>query len=425
MCEHFTIAVPLALAFLVTSHDASQDSEAEPRYDLRLTIQVDDPIAASLKVNMKGTLEVSLVGQVTTKEVELTRDIRFVDEYTMLEDERWDAIRTYVRWFGTEGNSVVDSELNGVRALFRLRDNRHRVEIDDRSIRVESLNGLLEQAQSVGIWFGLPKAVPIGGEFKIDATSLLYLLTDAKAELADVFGSFVLRSVDENELAVLEGRLGAVEESEDLTQSHEGDCTMKVDIPGGRLLQLEWNGTSNMRAKAPGVTMKGSASFEVKLSTMIGPAARKMLGRKPVYRGVRRKLQGENLTVELPSHWFPVGGEDANRFLTSVHGSETPVAIEFKVMRIPVGSFEEVVESALSSLKEEVGKMSVRTVRSQFGKGKASRYENDGEKFLLELYPFGNTRLLRLRLFGLPEAFSKELKNWKTILRTIEKTAGR
>ena len=313
MCEHFTIAVPLALAFLVTSHDASQDSEAEPRYDLRLTIQVDDPIAASLKVNMKGTLEVSLVGQVTTKEVELTRDIRFVDEYTMLEDERWDAIRTYVRWFGTEGNSVVDSELNGVRALFRLRDNRHRVEIDDRSIRVESLNGLLEQAQSVGIWFGLPKAVPIGGEFKIDATSLLYLLTDAKAELADVFGSFVLRSVDENELAVLEGRLGAVEESEDLTQSHEGDCTMKVDIPGGRLLQLEWNGTSNMRAKAPGVTMKGSASFEVKLSTKIGPAARKMLGRKPLVFGnglkhsfywtgrdasqVRQHLQGRQLVT--------------------------------------------------------------------------------------------------------------------------------
>ena len=423
MSSVFSLVALLALA--LSSHSAGQESEAEPTYDLRLNVKVDDPIAASLKVDVKGTLEISSGGSVTTQDVALTRDLRFVDEYTVLEDDRWAATRTYVRWFGTEGGSVVDSELNGVRALFQLKDDSYTVEFVDRSTRTETLNGLLEQAENVGIWFGLPGAVPIGGEFEIDAASLLSLLTDARSELAEASGSLVLRSVDEEGVAVLEGRLSAVEESEDLTQSHEGDCRMKVGIPGGRLLQLEWSGASNMHSKTSGVTLKGSAAFDVELSTKIGPAARKMLARKPVYRDVPRELREEGLAVELPSHWFPISGDGVSLFLTSLHGSETPVAVEFKVMRVAAGSFEEVAEAALSILEKQVGKMAVRSVRSQLGTGKSARFENDGEKFLVEMYPLGKTRLLRLRLFGSPGPFSKELKNWKAIRRTIERAGGK
>lgn len=421
----FAITRSLGLAFLLTHHIAGQDSEAGPEYDLRLNIRIGEPIAASLKVNMDATVEVTAGGKVTKNRIETAVDLRFVDKYTLLEDGRWDATRTYVRWFATEGNSVVDSELNGVRVFFKLEDERHEIKLDDRLLPAESIDGLLEQAQSVGIWFGLPEAVPIGGEFDIDPTSLLSLLTDAKTELTSADGSFVLRSVDENQVAVLEGRLSAVEEREDMTQSYEGDCTMEVDIPGGRLMRLEWSGTSRMRAGVQGVTMKGSAWFEVKLSTMIGPAAQGMLKRKPVYRNVPRKLPRERLAVELPSHWFHLEGENATQFLTSIHGAEAPVAIEFKVIEIPIGSFKGVVEKAMSDIDEDVTKMSVRNVTSQFGKGRSARYENEGVKFLLEFYPLDNSRLLRLRIFGPPRAFSRELKNWRTIRRTIEELGGK
>jgi len=315
--------------------------------------------------------------------------------------------------------------MTGARTRITRRDGEFSLELEDRMVRESETADLMNCTRSVA-WFELPEAVGVSEEFTLEPVFLAALLSDQQVDSTK--GRFVLKEVDGKGQATLEGQLLVAGTDVQHPKSRcvlEGACTLVVDTSEKRLLSAEWKGEARLTLDDGEVQGSGIGTFESRLSATTGVPAREALARKITYRDVPRTLDNAQVSFDLPSHWFDLEGEEAEVFRTSVHGAESLVTLEFRVFAVERGSHDGVVDAALAQIQKDVKLVDQKGVTSPLGKGRSARFRSqtdDGKPYesLVEFYPCGADRLLRVQLYGEPKAFADELKAWPKIQHTLK-----
>ena len=436
--DHFDIVAPLTTLIadeilsatpdeplVLTDDEIAEAWAARPRvHDLSLGVNVGEPILCRIESRARGEVTTRVGGGAAERRtIEHASEVEFVDEYTTLDDDGWTATRTYTRWTSEQDGRATDPEFNGARVLYS-QDEQVEVELDgDRQARRAEIEALLEQAEFVGVWFGLPTDAVEGEPFWFDAASMLHALFDLKlGELQGHEAVLRIDSVDEDWIASLSGhvRCETVEEETGVAirTAFAGEWTMRVDIPNGRLLELELEGTAEATSESDAVELTGSLDCEVRLTTEIGRPVQQALRRKPVFRPVPRALDEIGVDLELESDWFFAGPDDKELvFQTCLEGE--PVHLALTTIAISEGEHEAVIDAAIDKIRADVGEVDVDGVRAPLGRGSELRFSTPDAEFLVALYPLGPDKLLRARLWGAPDALAEQAKGWPRIRKSL------
>ena len=389
--------------------------------DVSLDVDVGKPILASMKASFEGSFEVRVEGVLGEEQLEVEQELVFVDEYSSLEEAAWTGSRTYVQWFETHNGEVADWELNGVRCDLSNTDGEIYADTASRYVRESTLNYLLNQEESLGIWMRLPDAVRLGESFEADPTALAYLLLSVEGELTESSATLVLESVDEAHVGLVRGQASVTESQHDgVTATYEGEWAMEIDLSERRIRHLTWGGTSSAALRRPGLAVEGEGDFEIELSTEPGPAAERALRKKPEYRDVPREVESLGLAVTLPSHWFELSSDEGGEFATSVHSAESLVNLELHAFPHDGDDTKTALVETMDVIAEEVPEMKPKSASSGLGRGYSGTFEDDDLSFLIELYPLGERRLLRVRMYGPADAARKEFKAWTKPRKSME-----
>jgi len=362
-------------------------------------------------------------------------EVEFVDEFTALDQPAagdFDARRTYVGWReGADEDVPEDNELSGARVLVTRRAGTIAVELEGRIARKKELERVLDQVEGIA-WIELPVAAVAGEAFALEPAALVRVLLDLEGELKSAQGRFTLASVDGQGLATLTGTLLAAaqpEEPANAQATFEGECTLLVDTRARRLQGASWKGQATLFMEDEEASLSGKGTFESRLQLAAGAAAREALARKVVYRDVPRQLDQAEVGLELPSHWFERDlGEEGGTgelFSTAVHGDTQLVSLEFRVFALEGAAADATIDAALAAIGEENALFDEKGVSCPLGKGRSARYRFTDEALgevesLIELYPCGRDRLLRVQLYGSREAFSAELRAWSKTQKTLK-----
>lgn len=427
----------LALPFvLLAAGAAAQDAAlaqdaAMARHDLRLAPRVGEPVLVTLHSELALQNEITTGKKRTKASFEHASDLEFVDEFLVLDQPAagdFDARRTYVRWHeGESKDRPGDNELTGVRALVTRRDGVYALALDDRLARETEMQRVLAHVESIA-WFELPAAIGPGESFALEPAELVFVLLDQDREIASTKGLFTLKSVDPAGLATIEGQLMAATKTNEADASQatfDGPCTLVVDTRAQRLQGAVWKAQARVVMDDGTMRVDGKGTLEAELSLAAGAPAKEALARKPAFRDVPRAFDGAGIELELPSHWFDRGAEDSALFGTTLYGAETMVSLELRAFALGDEAADAVIDAVLGGLEKEYKLFDTKGASSPLGKGRSARYrigagDDEPLEALVEFYPCGRDKLLRVHLMGVPAAFEVELKAWPKVQRSLK-----
>lgn len=408
---------------------ALQEGASAGTLDLRLVPRVGEPVRVQRTLRIDAALEVSAGEKKARLPLRYESRLEYVDELTALDQPApgdLDVLRTFLRREQDEGKGIPrDDELTGAVALVTRRSGELAVELQDRLMRKSEMEDLLWACESV-VWPELPAQLGVGQSCTLEPVALTALLGELAVDSAR--GTFVLEGVDDRGVATLAGELQAVGHDPKEARNRsvlEGECRLAVDTNAKRAVRIAWKGQMTLSGDDGEAQTRGKGTFECELSADTGASAREALARKLVFRDVPRTLSLAPVALELPSHWFGVGGEEAEMFQTTVHGAEAKVSLEFRVFAVERAAHADTIEAALEKIAESVKLTDKKSVSTGLGKGRSARFRSqfdDGRPYesLIEYYPCGADRLLSAQLFGEPGAFAVEMKLWSEVRSSLE-----
>ena len=425
----------LLALFLIPSPCLAQTEVPDPAtatHDLRVELRSDQPLFADLRFEVRLSGEASSAAKAKKLEYRMQSHLEYVDELLARDQPAAgdiDIRRTYLRWEEdvTEGRGkpvASDNSIVGSRALITRHGKELGMELVDRLAPKKELEILLRHSDSA-FWIELPVGIHVGETFQADPTGLVCLVVGDEFKARSSPSKFTLRDVDGDGVATLDSPIVAMVEDEESHGTFEGLCTLAVDTRGKFVRGMDWKGTTLLLMEGGAVQAKFKGNFDARLSVQAGDASRKALERKPNYRSIPRKLKKAPLTIELPSHWYAVEGEEAETFRTTVHGAESPFTLELQFFDVSSQEFDSVVDSAVSKLGKDFRLSGMKNITSPLGKGRTMRFQtksDDGAvySFLLEFHPCGPSQMVRTRLVGPESSFDTELREWPSTLRTFE-----
>jgi len=434
MLAMHTIPAPRSLSLVLLSILIPASRSPGEAVDLRLVPRTDDPVLVDVRLELNLEMEIVAGKKRSKAPFEHLSEVEFVDEFTALDQPAagdFDARRSYLKWEETSQDEREDNEMTGVRVRVTRRAGTLSAELDGRMARKSELERVIDHAESLS-WFELPAEARPEEPFLVEPESLVRVLLDVDGDVTSSKAQLELASVDDAGLATLTGTLLAAvrqREAESGQATFQGTCTVVVDTRAHRLSSADWKGQASLSLAGGEVTTNGKGTFAAQLSFSNGAAAREALARKVVYRDVPRTLDQAPVGFELPSHWFEreLAGEAAGSelFSTSLHGDDFMVSLEFRVFALEGDSADSTIDAALATLDEQYDLHEQKPVSCPLGKGRSVRFRLDDAELgkvesLLELYPCGRDRLLRVQLLGKGDGFDVERKAWSKVQKTLK-----
>ncbi len=394
--------------------------------DVSVRATVGRPLLVSLEAEHEGNVTLTLPTGPTDRRLSVRRSLRVVDEFQRVEEDRWEATRRFVRWFREEDGAVRDPEANGLTFRFQQRDGRGDVQCaDDRAIRTEFLDRLLDQIGSVGLYLHLPSEATALEPFAFDGSSVASFLLGLSGELVDAKGALQLEGLDEAGLATLRGKLLVRERQEQGTlrfdSRYDGDLTVVIDTTAHRVARIAYRGRSSAAGGegSIGVDARGRFTIEVEAADASKGEAAEAADAPAVQRDVVRALDGLGVTVTLPSHWFPVDTEQGAGFVSSLLGDDEAGAyLEVFRLDVPADQVDAAYRRARESVTGDGEAATLEDVRSPLGHGVKTMLSLDGLFTHVEIYPLP-TALIRVRLQGTEDVLDEALEQYESIRASL------
>lgn len=389
-----TLLLPLVLP--------SEDPPAA--VDLRVYVEEHERTRVDVTRKFTGSLRrLPASGEPTDIPIDRAEDLRVVDEYQKVVAGQTEMTRRVVRWQVTDQGRVQDPELAGLEVHYQQSGGQYHLTTGNgRRALKPTVDRLLNQAESVGAFLKLPQQARPGESFQIDCRGLLPLLLDADRPARVAFAEVAVDQL-EGPLALLKGTMRAelVETSGEVTLEsvHTGDCRIAIDVQRHRLQSIDWQGDVTLVGADPAAELEGTARFEVHLETAAGPAADNAWDAQPLYRDVERHLAALGVVITLPSHWYLLPAADDEWLLqTTALAGGAEINLELKAFastdqRLDLQATE---ESIVAEMADAKGK----PCSSGLGEGRSLAFDNQGLQFVIDLFPLGTDRILRVRLYG-------------------------
>ncbi|MFH0944699.1 MAG: hypothetical protein V2A76_05830 [Planctomycetota bacterium] len=411
-------ALPL-VTFPVLAQEEAAPTPSETVYDLRVFAGVGKPIHVTVESDFNGVMRGEIFGAAKEMKSSQSQESEFVDEYLVLDEDVQEWTRTILRWYSEQDSVICDPELTGVRLHYVWKDGQGDLDTSGRMVSNENLDKLNKQRGSVGVWVPLPEEAKAGQEFAADMTTLLPLLMDEAGKIDTSSASFSLDSVDENQVAKLNGSLSVVMNLDGgglpMRTVTAGDCVMLVDLARHQVQSIFWQGTTSAEAQKGAVELQGEGRFKVNLKVQWGPAVEKALKKRLTFRSVPRSVAALGLSFTAPSHWFHLDESDGvTRYMTGLFdGAE--VMIEYSAFDVPSGQYKEFLKGVEDGVRENNPDMKAKGTSSPLGKGRAFEFEIDGSRYLAEMFPLPGDRMLSARCYAPASLFPEALKEYVKI----------
>lgn len=414
----------------------SPQDAAAATYDLGFDTRADRPLFAELRFEMKAELGAGSGNKAKKLIVGHESRLDFVDEPVARDQPAkgdFDVRRTFLQWQQDEvgarnKKTPHDPSLSGAQVQVSRRAGEISVELLNRLAPQEELRALSIHS-SCANWVELPSGVAVGQTFDVDAKHIVNLLLDSDFVVESARAKLTLRSVDPSGEALLDGTLTALlaDPKDAGRATFDGTWNVVQDTKARLPKRITWSGKNLLQVAVESVQMSGAGTFESSLSLSADAPAKRALDRKPSYRDVPRKLRDAPVSFSLPSHWYavePEEGVEEQLFRTTVHGFERAVTLEVRVFEVSSQDFASTVDSAVRAIKKDFRVEAERNVTCPLGKGRSFRFSVPGDgtenRVLIEFYPCGANRMLRLRLIGPSKEFEVEARAWPDTAKTFE-----
>lgn len=386
---------------------ASQTLFAVDTVDVSVVATVGRPLLVTLDAEHDGKVTLTLPTGPSERRLSVRRSVRLVDEFQAVSDEAWRAERRFVRWFQEENGAIRDPEANGRTFRYEQVDGRGDVQCaEDRQVRAELLNQLMDQIGSVGLYIHLPDAATAMKPFDFDGSSVASFLLGLAGELVDAKGALQLEGLDANGLATLTGKMlvreRQIEGGMRFDARYDGDLTVVVDTALHRVAQLKYAGRSSTVGGEGSVGVDARARFSVVVDARDATKdeAAELAAAPPVFRDVRRNLDGLGVEVTLPSHWFPVQLDEGAGFVSNhfSDGSETAFLEVFR-LDVPPDQVDAAYLRAQESVRGGDDTVTLEETRAPLGHGVKTTVSDGALRTFVEIYPLPDA-LIRVRLQG-------------------------
>ena len=411
----------------LVSRDVEQ--EAQPAGQVALpthTLTVPVREGRKLLVQYRSEFESSVVISAGERKIEVPTTIKesavFVDEFTNVrgQEEIYDMRRTCLLWHTLRNGRQSDPPLTGVDLEYHEEGGQFNLSLGDRVVPKDTLSALLQQANSIALWAPLPSQVAVGDSIQVNLLSLVPFLLQSTGTIQVEEATLELNSVDESSLARLEGILRATEQTDvegiPMTVSVAGPCSLSVDLRERVIREMTWSGSATVTGSTDVATVSGQGRYDIQVTAQTGAAVDEAMGVKTEYRLNQHVLKPHGLEFRLPSHWYMIPNAELGLFQTSLHGKDNLVVLEVKSFGGESAAIEVSIDEAEQMIRANSEGLVVAEVDSPFGKGRSLRcHSRAGEEFLIEFFRSSENRAVRIRLFGPPRGFRKQLEQFDAI----------
>ncbi|MFQ5655532.1 MAG: hypothetical protein ACE5GW_12485 [Planctomycetota bacterium] len=432
-----TGALLLLLAGFALAAGAGAQSRPQRRgsaIDPRIEVSVDQPLLVTRTGAWNGTLAVERDGKMRRARLKIRDELQLIDDYTTFEEDREDAVRTFLRSRTTLNGQVVDGPLTDLPVRYKRNDLKLEVKLPgSRWLPQELLDQLLAGFHSLWLWVELPEELKLKERFPIDLGALATLWALPEMELLSVEpGKFRYEEIDEaRRVASFRGKVSFDVEGDLLGLrsyiSHEADCEIQVDLREKRVLSIALEGSFRVEGQGESKA-EGSGSFTLELKGETGkPLEKAQKKNKASFR--RKVVRSEMLGVSLalPAHYARLDtAADQVAFIRTLDRERGQAVILLERVagdpRNPTVFFDRME----ASLRETYPDVVIEGAACALGKGRAfsiAKESKTGEKgdphlFRSEFYPWRESYLL-YRFYGPPRAFRRAMAEFARARATI------
>jgi len=425
---------------------------AATKYEFPTTLAPGEPRLIEIRTATSSTIHVDLPGKPIDAKAREESTVRLVD--TLLDpagqpkDHAWSGRRRVVKAQATKDGAIADPEVNGLELDVWLDDQpQPQLHVncrDDRSVEVETLDGIVGATQSFGLGVGipLPASAVIGDEFDLlfDALAPTCLTTegktpqavahlrleavDPKKNLARFKGPVHVEEIVEKSAAELDAPFGLKG-----TGTYDGVVLLEYDVVAHRVARIVCRCKAGLAGETTGVAkvkVSGTNVIETTVTCATGAPAASAAGEKPQFRDVPREIANAGVSITLPSHFskYATGIENATSFRSLLQGLER----YSRVLVLPIEGSEKTVKEAGEAFRAGFenslrGKGTTKDATASGGLGAASAFEftQGTEHGLNAIFMVAPNRFVAVQCACPETIWPERSKEWPKYLATLKK----